>query len=101
VTTDIHLYQSFPLRKQWSPLFQVPPVDGEILLNLTLGEPLALMKKLPCFDDTIELDVLLAGALHLGVHDSIISHMFNAFKIEFYRGLMLDHVRSVQERWKI
>jgi hypothetical protein len=48
---------------------------GKLLLNLTPGEPLALMKKLPCFDDPIELDVLLVGALHLGVHDLINYHV--------------------------
>jgi len=44
---------------------------GKHLLNLNLGEPLALRKKLPCFNNPIDLDVLLAGALHLGVHDPI------------------------------
>jgi hypothetical protein len=74
---------------------------GKLLLNLTPGEPLALMKKLPCFDDPIELDVLLVGALHLEVHDPINCRMFNAFEIEFCRGQVLDHVQSVQERWKL
>jgi hypothetical protein len=62
---------------------------GKLLLNLTPGEPLALMKKLPCFDDPIELDVLLVGALHLGVHDLINCHMFNAVRIELCRGQVL------------
>jgi hypothetical protein len=43
----------------------------KLLLNLTPGEPLALMKKLPCFDDPIEFDSLLVGVLCLGVHDLI------------------------------
>jgi hypothetical protein len=54
---------------------------GKILLNLTLGEPLSLVKKLPYFDDPIELDVLLASALHIGVHDSINFLLFNVFMI--------------------
>jgi len=29
------------------------------------------MKKLPLFDDLIELDVLLVGIIHLGVYDPI------------------------------
>jgi hypothetical protein len=43
---------------------------GKLLVNLTPSEPLSLMKKMPCFDDLIELDVLLEGDLHLGFHDS-------------------------------
>jgi hypothetical protein len=48
---------------------------GKLLLNLTPSEPLALVKKLPCFDDPVELDVLLSGALCLGVHDPINYHI--------------------------
>jgi hypothetical protein len=29
VATNFHLYHSSPLRKQWSPILQVPPSDGE------------------------------------------------------------------------
>jgi hypothetical protein len=58
---------------------------GKLLLNLTPGEPLALVKKFPCFDDLIELDVLLAGSLHLGVHDMIHYFLLNAFRIELCR----------------
>jgi hypothetical protein len=71
---------------------------GKLLLNLTPSEPLALVKKLPRFDDPIELDVMLEGAIHLGFHDPIKYHMFNAIRIEFCRGQVLGHVRSVQER---
>jgi hypothetical protein len=74
---------------------------GKILLNLTPSEPLALVKKLSCFDDPIELDVLMVGDLHIGVNDPINCFLFNAVNIEFCRGQVLDHVRSVQERWKI
>jgi hypothetical protein len=65
---------------------------GKLLLNLTPGEPLSLMKKLPCFDDPIELDGLLVGVLCLGVHDLINCHLFDAFRIEFCRGQLLSHV---------
>jgi hypothetical protein len=67
----------------------------KLLLNLTPGEPLALMKKLPCFDDPIEFDCLLVGVLCLGVHDSINCHMFDVGRIEFYRGQLLGCTRSV------
>jgi hypothetical protein len=65
---------------------------GKLLLNLTPGEPLALVKEFPCFDDLIELDVLLVGSLHLGVHDLINYHLLNAVRIEFCRGQVLDHL---------
>jgi hypothetical protein len=74
---------------------------GKLLLNMTLGEALAPMKKLSYFDDLIELDVLLVGALRLGVHDMIICHLFNVVMIEFHRGQILNCIRSVKERWKI
>jgi hypothetical protein len=65
---------------------------GKLLLNLTPGEPLALMKKFPCFDNPIELDVLLVGSLHLGVHDLINCLLFNAVRIELCRGQVLGHI---------
>jgi hypothetical protein len=68
---------------------------GKFLLNLTPGEPLSLVKKLPYFDDLIELGVLLEGALRLGVHDPINSHLFDAVRIAFYRGQVLGRIRSV------
>jgi hypothetical protein len=73
---------------------------GKFMLNLTLGETLALVKKSPCFDDPLELDVLLVSVLHIGVHDPIHCHMLNAFKIELCRGQVLGHVQSVQESGK-
>jgi hypothetical protein len=74
---------------------------GKILLNITPGEPLSLVKKLPYFDNPIELDVLLVGALHLGVHDSINYHLFNSVRIYSCRIQVLGHIQSVKERWKI
>jgi len=44
---------------------------GELLLDLILGEPLALVKKLPWFDIPKELYILLVGALQLVVHNSV------------------------------
>jgi hypothetical protein len=74
---------------------------GKLLLNLTTGETLVPMKKLPCFDNPIELDVMLVGALCLGVHDLINFHLLNAVRIDLCRGQVLGRVRSIQERWKI
>jgi hypothetical protein len=68
---------------------------GKLLLNLTLSEPLALVKKFPCFNDLIELDILLVGFICLGVHDPMKYHMFNAIRIALCRGQVLDRVQSV------
>jgi hypothetical protein len=92
VTTNIHLEQFSPLRTKWSPLCQVPPSYGKLLLNQTPGDPLSLVKKFPYFDDLIELDVLLAGSLRLGVHDTIYCLLFNAINIELCRGQVPGHV---------
>jgi hypothetical protein len=62
------------------------------MLNLTPGEPLALMKKLPYFDDPIELDGLLAGVICLGVHDTINCLLSDVVVIEFYRGQLLGRI---------
>jgi hypothetical protein len=59
---------------------------GKLLLNLTPGEPLTLVKRFPpCFDDSIELDFLLVGALYFGVHDPINCFLFNAVMTKFFR----------------
>ena len=42
---------------------------GEIPLNLNPSEPLTLVKKLPRFDDLIELDMLMESDLNPGLHD--------------------------------
>jgi hypothetical protein len=65
---------------------------GKLLLNLTLGEPLALVKKLSFFDEPIELDVILVDYLHIGVHDLIKCIIFNAAKIDLCRGQVLSYV---------
>ena len=43
----------------------------EIPLNLNPSEPLALVKKLPRFDDLIELDMLMENDLNLYLHDLV------------------------------
>jgi hypothetical protein len=68
----------------------------KLLLNLTSGEPLTLMKKLPCFDDLIKFDSLLASVLCLGNHDLINCRLFDVGRIEFCRGQLLGCIRSVQ-----
>ena len=50
----------------------------KLLLNLFPGEPLALLKELACFDNSIQLDILLASVLDLCVHDPISCDLFHA-----------------------
>jgi hypothetical protein len=64
----------------------------KLLLNLTPDKPLALVKKLPYFDNPIELDVLQVGALNIGVHDLINFFLFNVFMVDLCRGQVLSHV---------
>ena len=50
----------------------------KLLLNLVPREPLALVKELACFDNSIQLDILLASVLDLCVHDLISCNLFHA-----------------------
>jgi hypothetical protein len=54
----------------------------KFLLNLDLGEPLALVQELPCLDNSIKLDLMLASALDLCVHYLISGFIFHAFMVE-------------------
>jgi hypothetical protein len=54
----------------------------KFLLNLALGEPLALAQELPCFDNSIKLDPLLVSALDMFVHNLIIGFMLYVVKVE-------------------
>ena len=50
----------------------------KLFLNLVPGEPLALVQELASFDNPIQLDLLLASALDLHVHDTICGGLFHA-----------------------
>jgi hypothetical protein len=54
----------------------------KFLLNLALGEPLALVQELPCFDDSIKLDPLLSSDLDLCVHNLIVGFLLYAVVVE-------------------
>jgi hypothetical protein len=54
----------------------------KFLLNLALGEPLALVQELPCFDDPIKLDPLLSSDLDICVHNMITRFLFYAVMVE-------------------
>lgn len=73
----------------------------KLLLSLTPSEPLALMKELSYFDDSIVLDVLLIGSLHFDVCDLINFNILNVVRVELCRVQVLNHLQGVQERWKI
>ena len=50
----------------------------KLLLNLVLGEPLTLVKELAYFDNSIQLDIMLASVLDLHVYDLISCSLFHA-----------------------
>jgi hypothetical protein len=54
----------------------------KFLLNLALGEPLALVQELPCFDNSITLDPLLVSALDLFIHNMITGFMLYALGVD-------------------
>jgi len=64
----------------------------KLLLNMNPSEPLAMMKKLPCFDNPIDLDGILTSVLCLGFHDPIKCHLFDAVIIELCRVQILNNV---------
>jgi hypothetical protein len=61
---------------------EVPHQMRKFLLNLALGEPLALVQELPCFDDSVKLDPLLSSALDMCVHNLIIGFLLYAVMVE-------------------
>ena len=54
------------------------------MLNLALGEPLALVQELPYFDDSIKLDPLLSSSLDMCVHNMITRFLLYAIGVELY-----------------
>jgi hypothetical protein len=68
---------------------------GKLLLNLTPREPLTPMNKFPFFDDSIELDVLLVGSLHLAVHDPMSCRLFSEIRIELCRGQLTSVIHII------
>jgi hypothetical protein len=61
---------------------EVPHQMRNFLLNLAPGEPLSLVKEIPCFDNSIKMDPLLLSALDPCVHNLIIGFLFYAFGVE-------------------
>jgi hypothetical protein len=63
---------------------EFPRQMRKFLLNLVLGEPLALVQELPCFDNLIKLDPLLVSVLDLFVYNIIIGCLLYAFGVELF-----------------
>ena len=80
---------------------EFPHQMRKLLLNLTLGEPLAVVEQLPCFNNLKELDLLLLGVLNLSIHNSIRCFLFHAVQVELDRCQLLYYLRCVQQWWKI
>ena len=54
-----------PLGSNGPHCVELPHEMRKLLLNLFPGEPLALLKELAYFDNSIQLDILLASVLYL------------------------------------
>jgi hypothetical protein len=79
----ISIWINFPsLGSNGLHCIEVPHQMIKFMLNLAPGEPLALVKELPCFDDSIKLDPLSSSALDLCVHNMIIGFLLHAFRFE-------------------
>jgi hypothetical protein len=76
--------QSYPLGTNGIHCIDLPHYMRKFLLNLASSDPLALVQKLPCFDNSIKLDPLLASALDLFVHNMITGCMLYAVGVEIY-----------------
>jgi hypothetical protein len=72
-----------------------PHQMGKHLLNLTTGEPLALVQEFPYFDNSIKLDPLLASALNLSVPDLIHGCMFHEVRVDIYQCQLLYNISDV------
>jgi hypothetical protein len=68
----------------------------KFLLNLAPGEPLALVQELPCFDNSIKMDPLLASAIDMFVHNMITGCMFYAVGVELFWCQLFCYLRGAQ-----
>jgi hypothetical protein len=68
----------------------------KFLLNFSPSEPLALVQKLPYFDNLIKLDPLLASALDLCVHNMISGFLFHVVRVELFWCQLFLYLLGVQ-----
>ena len=71
-----------PLGSNGLHCIKCPHQVRKFLLNLALGEPLALVQELSCLDNLINLDPLLVSAFDLCVHYLISGCLFHAVWVE-------------------
>ena len=84
VATNIHLDQCSPLGINGLHCIRFPHQVRKLLLDLALGEPLALVLELTCFDNSIKLDLFMSSYLDLCVHNMITRFLLHAVKVEIY-----------------
>jgi hypothetical protein len=75
---------------------ELPHQMRKFLLNLALGEPLALVQELPCFDDSIKMDPLLSSSLDLCVHNLKVGFLLDAVGVELCWCQLFCYVLGVQ-----
>jgi hypothetical protein len=85
-----------PLGRNGLHCIEFPHQVRKLLLDLALGEPLALVYELPCLDNPIKLDLLLASALDLCVHYLIGECLFHVVRVELYWCQLFDDLKGVQ-----
>ena len=85
-----------PLGRNGLHCVEFPHQMRKFLLNLALGGTLALVQDLPCFDNPIKLDPLLASSLDLCVHNMISGCLFHAVGVEIYWCKIFYDLRGVQ-----
>jgi hypothetical protein len=73
-----------PLGSNGIHCVEFPHYMRKFLLNFTLGEPLALVEELPCFDNSINLDPLLSISLGMCVHNMITHFLLHAVRVDLY-----------------
>jgi len=71
-----------PLGRNILHFVEFPHKMRNFMLNLAPSEPLSLVQELPCFDNSIKLDPLLASALDLFVHNMIIGFLLHVVRVE-------------------
>jgi hypothetical protein len=66
------------------------------MLNLAMGDPFSLMQELPCLDNPIKLDPLLASALDLCLYYLINGCMLHAIRVELCWCQLFCNLSGVQ-----
>ena len=87
-----------PLGRKCLHFIEVPHQLRKFLLNLAMGERVALVQELPYFDDSIKLDPLLSSDLDLCVQNLIIGCLLYDVRVVTFAYDL--HFRRMIARWK-